>query len=425
MVYNVLIMRTIIQKYIIREVLGNFLLGLSILTFVILMGRIFQLMDLIVNKGLGLLHIFNMLWMMLPYLLVFSIPMSLALAIILTLGRASRDYEVVALKASGVSIYQIIRPIVLLSILLYFVTSYMIMYAAPRNNYNFKQFLVGVVSAQINIALDEKVFNNINGMIIYIDRIPINSDHFYGIMIHDDTNLEVELTIIAREGYIINDDESNVTIRMLDANVLLDDKFSDSDKYLAVSSYDLNVDIFGDTDEEGNIKKKDRERTIDEMFETVSFLEERLDYYENEYETPPGNENPYAQKEWLVDDYKSQLNRRWTDISERFAIPFACIVFMLIGIPLGIQTNPRGKSGSLILGLIVLFIYYIFMAVGEFLGKNGIVPPFYSMWIGNVILGVFGVYMLVKTARESPVYIITLYNDLMEFIHKMWARLSR
>jgi lipopolysaccharide export LptBFGC system permease protein LptF len=244
-------------------------------------------------------------------------------------------------------------------------------------------------------------------------------------MIHDDTNLEVELTIIAREGYIINDDESNVTIRMLDANVLLDDKFSDSDKYLAVSSYDLNLDIFGDTDEEGNIKKKDRERTIEEMFETVSFLEKRLEYYKNEYETPPGNENPYAEKKWLVDDYKSQINRRWTDISERFAIPFACIVFMLIGIPLGIQTNPRGKSGSLILGLIVLFVYYIFMAVGEFLGKNGIVPPFYSMWIGNVILGISGVYMLVKSARESPVYVITLYNDLMEFIHKMWARLSR
>jgi len=420
-----LIMRRIIPKYVIWEVLGNFLLGLFILTFVILMGRIFQLMDLIVNKGLGLLHIVNMLWMMLPYLLVFSIPMSLALAIILTLGRASRDYEVVALKASGVSIYQIIRPIVLFSILMYLVTSYMIMYAAPRNNYNFKEFLVSVVSAQINIALDEKVFNNINGMIIYIDRIPISSDHFYGIMIHDDTNLEVELTIIAREGYIINDDDSNVTIRMLDANVLLDDKFSDSDKYLAVSSYDLNVDIFGDTDEKGNIRKKDRERTIDEMFETVDGLEKLLYYYETEYETPPDNENPYAEKEWIVDDYKSQIDRRWTDISERFAIPFACIVFMLIGIPLGIQTNPRGKSGSLILGLFVLFIYYIFMAIGEFLGKNGIVPPLYSMWIGNVILGITGVYMLVKTARESPVYIITLYNDFMEIINRIWARMSR
>lgn len=418
-------MRTIIPKYISWEVLGNFLLGLSILTFVILMGRIFQLMDLIVNKGLGLLHILNMLWMMLPYLLVFSIPMSLALAIILTLGRASRDYEIVALKASGVSIYQIIRPILLFSILMYLVTAYMIMYAAPRNNYNFKKFLVGVVSAQINIALDEKVFNNINGMIIYVDRIPLNSDHFYGIMIHDDTNLEVELTIIAREGYIINEDDSQVIIRMLDANVLLDDKFSDSDKYLAVSSYDLNIDIFGDTDEEGNIKKKDRERTIDEMFETVTLLEHRLAYYENKYETPSNNDNPYEEKEWLVEDYKSQLNRRRTDISERFAIPFACIVFMLMGIPLGIQTNPRGKSGSLILGLIVLFIYYIFMAVGEFLGKNGIVPPLYSMWIGNVILGGAGVYMLVKTARESPVFIITLYNDLMELLHKIWARFSR
>ncbi|MBN1880984.1 MAG: LptF/LptG family permease [Deltaproteobacteria bacterium] len=419
-------MQTIIPKHIIWEVLGNFLLGLSILTFVILMGRIFQLMDLIVNKGLGLLQILNMLWMMLPYLLVFSIPMSLALAIILTLGRASRDYEVVALKTSGVSIYQLIRPILLFSILMYFVTSYMIMYVAPRNNYNFKNFLVSVVSAQINIALDEKVFNNINGMIIYIDRIPVGSDHFYGIMIHDDANLEVELTIIAREGYIINnDDESNVIIRMLDANVLLDDKFSDSDKYLAVSSYDLNIDIFGDTDEEGNIKKKDRERTINEMFETVASIEKQLDYYENEYETPPDNDNPYAEKEWIVNDFNSQINRRYTDISERFALPFACIVFMLMGIPLGIQTNPRGKSGSLILGLIVLLIYYIFMAIGEFLGKNGIVQPLYSMWIGNIVLGIAGVYMLVKTGRESPVYIIVLYNDLMEFIRKMWARVSR
>jgi putative Mn2+ efflux pump MntP len=65
------------------------------------------------------------------------------------------------------------------------------------------------------------------------------------------------------------------------------------------------------------------------------------------------------------------------------------------------------------------------MAIGEFLGKNGIVPPLYSMWIGNIILGGTGVYMLVKSARESPIFIITLYNDFVEFVNKMWARFSR
>ena len=127
----------------------------------------------------------------------------------------------------------------------------------------------------------------------------------------------------------------------------------------------------------------------------------------------------------LIKNFKKENREIKVEVSERIAVPFACIVFFLVSIPLGIQTNPRGKSGSMVLAIIIIFVYYIFMAFGTALGESGYFPPLFSMWIGNVILGSFGMYALIKTANESPIFFVTVYNNAYDFIDSLIKRISK
>ena len=414
-------MQKTIPKYLILEILSYFFIGLLVFTFVIVMGRTFQIMDMVVNKGLNLIYIIKLLWYMIPNFLIYTIPMSLVLAIILTFGRYSQDYEIIALKASGISIYQLLRPILLFTLLAYVFTSYLWIYIVPQSNFDLKKLLITVVSRQVNIGLDEKVFNNIGGMVIYIDEIPIRSDKLHGILVFDDTKMERAITIVAREGYVeTNKDSSGISIRLEDGDILLSNKFEDSEQFSNFGRYSLNIDIFGAEGDGGNVEKRDWEKTIDELYQDVTYWEGELRESKAIYDKHPTEANRKK-----VEHDAAKIRKRKVEISERYATPFACIVFFLLCVPLGIQSNPKGKSGSMVLAILVIFAYYVLMAMGKVMGKNGVIPALYSMWFPNVILGVMGIYAMIKVGRESPILVITLYNKLLEFANKIMSRINK
>lgn len=397
------------------------MIGFVIFTFIILMGKTFQLTEMVMNKGLSIIYIIRLFGMMLPNFLVFTIPMSFVLSIILTFSRTSRDYEIVALKASGVNLYQLVRPVFLLAIFFYLFTSFLMIYIAPKSNFNLNKFIVQILKAKINVALEEEVFNSMGDFVIYVDEIPFRGDRLYGLLIYDDRNLEKPLTIIAREGYIYADEsDSYFTISLRDGNIFLAGKYEESDRRTEFETYTLNIDIF-DTmeDSEGRVVKKSWEMTLDELRTAIYDLKISLESFKARYEKDPTEDNRF-----LVEDTKKQIRKREVEISKMFAIPAACIIFLFIGIPMGIQTNPKGRSGSLMLAIIVIFLYYVFMALGEVLGKKGYLPPLYSMWLGNIVLGGVGLYMFIKTGRESPVYIITLYNNIADTINRIISKIK-
>jgi lipopolysaccharide export system permease protein len=394
-------MQRIISKYLLLEVITNFLVGFIIFTFVLLTGKTFQLTDMIVNKGMSLLIILKLFGMMLPFFLVFTIPMSLALAVILTFGRASFDYEIIALKSSGVTLYLTI-------------------FVAPTSNFNLKKFVVSVLRTQINVGIEEKVFNDMAGRIIYVDHIPVRSNHLYGILIFDDTSTERAVTIIAQEGYLASDDTTQyLTISMRNGSILLSNKYTDSDQLIVFNNYSMNLSPF-DEDEAGKVVKKNWEMTLDELTGSVAGLKQNLVGLEQQWKRYPSERN-----RMVVEDVKSQIRSKQVEISKMFAVPFACIIFMLLGVPLSVQTNPKGKSGNLVLVILVIFAYYVFMAGGEVLGKNGWLPALASMWLGNAVLGGMGLYLFIKAGREKPVFAITIYNALSEYVTKFISRLSR
>jgi lipopolysaccharide export LptBFGC system permease protein LptF len=109
----------------------------------------------------------------------------------------------------------------------------------------------------------------------------------------------------------------------------------------------------------------------------------------------------------------------------KFAIPFGVFIFGLVGLPLGVQRTQSGRSWGFVLCAFIFLFYYVLYCFGKNLGTSGIISPSLAAWFPNIILGALGVYLLVKTARESPLWILTLGDKGMEFLREKWKKISR
>ena len=195
-----------IDRYIIKEIFPPFILSLSVFTFVLFMNQILRLTDLLINKGISLLIILKLIVYVLPSFLVLTIPMSILTATILAFSRLSVDGEITALKAGGISLYRMIVPVAIYSIITGVITAYLMAAAMPIGNFAFKNLLYNTIKAKASIGIEEGIFNDtFDNLMIYVKEIPA-PEEFRGVFISDLRDPKEPNLIIAREGSIITDE---------------------------------------------------------------------------------------------------------------------------------------------------------------------------------------------------------------------------
>jgi len=370
-------MNRVINRYILREVSIPFFMILFILTFVLLMGRILQLMDLMINKGINFTDIAKLILYLMPSFLMLTIPVSLLISILIGLGRLSRDNETIVLKSSGLSLYQLMPPIVFASLCAFFITTTTGFFLIPYGNLATKNLLFDIAKQKASIGIKERIFNdNFAGLVLYAEEIPPHGDYMKGLFICDNRMLKEPATIIAQKGFLISNPESmQVTLRLENGSIHTTNTDLTNYRKIDFSSYDISLDLSESIGNENNpIAKDSREMSLPELIRKSR---------------TPGLEKT-ALKDFII------------EIHKKFTIPFSCIIFGIIGIPLGISKQRSGKSRGFVIGIIVIMIYYVLQIGGEALGETGILSPATGAWMSNSILGVTGVYMLIMTAKEKP-----------------------
>lgn len=371
-------MGTIIGRYILREISLPFFLMLFILTFVLIMGRILQLMDLMVNKGIGLPVILELLGCLAPSFLVLTIPISLLISILIGLGRLSGDNELIVLKSSGISLYQLIPPVAVLTVLALIVTAVTGIFLAPAGNLKTKTLLFEIAKQKASVGIKEKVFNDdFAGLILYANTIPVHGDYMEGVFISDSRLGKDPVTIIAEKGYLVSNLESMTVMLRLERGSThsVDDAYQRYKK-MEFSTYDVQLD-FEETMGEGGkkLRKDEKEMTIAEL------------------------------REKLMDPKLKDRTRREMiiELHSRFAIPLSCIVFGILGIPLGISKHRSGKSRGFVVGIFIIMTYYVLQLSGIALGETERIPPAVGPWAPNILLGCLGIYLFFMAARERAV----------------------
>jgi lipopolysaccharide export system permease protein len=368
-------MRKTINLYILKEITVPFFMILFVLTFVLLMGRILQLMDLMVNKGIGFIDIMQFIILLMPSFLMFTVPISLLVAILIGLGRLSGDNEITVMKASGVSMYQLAQPIAAASMLAFIATAVITLFLVPQGNYATKQHLYNVSKKQASIGIREKVFiDDFKGLLIYAETIPMDGAYMSGVLISDTRLTSEPSTIIAKKAYLISDPKAlTVTMRLEDGSTHTVDAALKNYRKMDFSTYDVNLDIGSALFDE----KKLKEKSSGEM--TVLELQEKL------------------QKTGLEKQYQREVA---IELNKKLSIPMSCLIFGVLGLPLGIRAHRSVKSRGISMGAIIVALYYMLQLGGEALVQTGKVSPPVGTWVPNLVFGIAGVVLFIMTAKE-------------------------
>jgi len=369
-------MGRILNRYLFLEILVPFFFGLAVFTFVLLIARILKLVELVVNRGVPLRDILETFALILPAFLEVTVPMALLLAILLGFGRLASDSEIIALKTSGVSLYQMTIPVGVFMVLAAIATFVIAIWVRPWANGALRQQMFEVVKSRVSAGFKEKVFNaDFPGLVIYIEEMEPGGGTLKGILISDARRPDNRNTVIAKIGLLVpNEDAKTLTLRLLDGTIYgvggSENAFQKTD--FTVYDVSLNLTNLGDT----RPKEKDpKEMTLGELRSRIA-------------ERRTANEPAYEEE---------------IELHRKFSIPFACVVFLLVGIPLSIPPSRAVRSRGFSMSLALIFLYYIPLTVGQTVAEKGYVPAALGLWSPNVLFLAIGTFLFVNAAREAPI----------------------
>ena len=389
-------MRKTAYLYVLKEIFPISFLGVMIFTIILLMDKILKLIELIVTRGVSAWRILMLLLFISPSFLTFTVPISVLLGTLLGIGRLSSDSEITAFKASGISLYQLYIPIFALSMAAYLFTTSLVLYGLPWGNRGFRATLYLIAQSRADVEIKERVFNDVfDGLVIYVDKVPVQGKKMEGILIYDERDKDRTNTIFAKEGFVVNDPKSHeVALRLIDGDIHRYEPKSNVYQKVQFSTYDLRLElakIFGSLEK----KLKEHEMSVEEIKEKMAKMKQR-------------GENTTPQE---------------IEIHKRYAIPFVCLVFGLVGLPLGIQPRRSGRSHGFVFSILILLAYYIALTSFEILANRHVIPPPAVGWAPNILFGALGVYLLVKSANETPVRVSLWVNEATDFLQGKWKGL--
>ncbi|MCI0531771.1 MAG: LptF/LptG family permease [candidate division Zixibacteria bacterium] len=425
----------ILSGYILKEHTGPFFFGLAVIIFVLVMDFILEILNLIITRGLDILTVLQMFALNMAWMLALAIPMAVLVATLMAFGRMSADNEITALRAGGVSLYKIVTPVVIGSILLGIGLVFFNNLVLPDANHRARLLMTEIHQKRPTLNLKENVFiNDLPGYNILIRKVDPRSSRIEDVRIYDQKNRVLPRTIIAKRGNVeFSTDGGTLILELFDGEVHEPDE-KDPTLYRRVA-FDKQVLFIGDvspkltrTDDDF---RTDREMSVRQMKKEVADLEkqltpqkEQIQKLEARIADTPDLSLKKSIKEFTASErtefhrlqsWRRQIdqarqmylgNRKRIDayqveIYKKYSIPAACLVFVLVGAPLGIMARRGGLVMGLGLSLGFFVLYWAFLIAGEELADRQLITPFWAMWSADILVGATGLYLLIRTAREA------------------------
>jgi LPS export ABC transporter permease LptF/LPS export ABC transporter permease LptG len=363
----------ILDRYVIREVLWPFLIGLLVFTFMLIIPFLIEYAESFISKGVPMLVVLRVMATLLPATLSLTIPMSLLLGLLVGFGRLSTDREFVAMQACGVSLMRLLRPVGVLSLLAWGVTTYILIVAVPDANQRFREITFGVVAARAEGEVRPRVFfEDFPDVVLYVRETPASGSGWTDVFMADSRPGQPQAVYLARHGRVVIDREQRT----------LDMVLEDGARHVADGATNYEV-----------------------------FQFDRLLLRLNPDTVFPREGPPLGAREMSIPQLQAraaELEREGIyphselfEIQKKFSIPFACLVFGLIGLALGVNNRRDGKLASFAIGIGVIFTYYVLLWLGQSLVRGHVVPPWLAAWMPNIALGGLGMWLLTQRSRPG------------------------
>lgn len=370
----------VLNRYIMGDFLRNFFLTLVVLTFVMYIGTIVQAIDYM-SRGISGTLIMKIFAVNMPYILGFVIPMSILTTTLLHFGRLSADGEITAMKASGISMWQIAAPVLFASVLLSLFCLYLNADLSPRSHYA-RRTMVREFSQEDPLALIEegKTVSEFPGIEVYVGKK--DGNRLQDIVIHQFGKRGLQALVRAQAGIVNYDPETQTLDLVLEqARMTEYDEQNPGDlsktRNLSAAVYPLHLDL-STMLRKGTFNKKPSDCTFAEL---VQAQQDIRAFFPN-------------LREEEIPRMRAKLA---TDAAQRLALALSCFAFTLIAIPLGLTSHRKESSIGIGLALIVAFFFYLFIIISDTMvdhkpeWRPDLVP-----WIPVVLCQLLGLSLIYK-----------------------------
>ncbi|MBU1127653.1 MAG: LptF/LptG family permease [Candidatus Omnitrophica bacterium] len=361
----------IINRYLLKELAGPFFASLFVSTFILAAGNIMQTADMIMNKGVEIGYVVKIFLLFLPYVLIFTIPISVLSAVLLGFGRLSSDNEVTALRTSGISLRKMIFPVIICGFIVSLISIPLNDKILPQSEFAARKLIKKIGMKHPTALLEPGVFvKGFKNYVVFIHGV--KGDILQDIRIYQPREDGPTRTIVAKRGEIIPlPDENRVKLKLEDgmADEVIADRPDEFYK-LSFQEYHMTLDL-DETVDVNSIGKKAREKSIKELLADIEEMRDMKDI--------KGGDIPLR-----------------IEMHKKLAIAFSNLVFVLMGIPLAITTHRREKFIGFALAMALFLLYWGFMLGGIAFAIRGVIPPWAGVWSADIVLFIVGSVMLCK-----------------------------
>jgi lipopolysaccharide export system permease protein len=365
-------MRRIIDRYVLRELLGPFAMGVGVFTFFLVIDRIYHLTELVITKGVPFHLVLGLLGFTLPSFLSLTLPMALLVSVLIVGGRLAADMEVTALKSSGVSPLRLLRPFFVAGIVVTLISAALTIWLAPMGNRAFQQQLFKILQSRAATGLKERIFSASFGQFtIYVQEVSPSQVALKDLLVSDERNPALSRVVVAREGRLLTDEEQGrITLRFLDGQITETDVADGRRaRFTDFSLYDMNLPLDSPLTGSSQKDKPERDLALGALL---------------------GQARELAAKGQPVSPYHVELHKR-------FALPVAALVFVLVGFPLGIGGHHRGGGNrgiALAASLGIVVCYYVVFTTLEGMALKGRLPAWLGIWLPNALFLAAGLTLI-------------------------------
>ncbi len=356
----------VLDRYIVKEVMSFVALAVVALTIMLIMQTLFELMDMLINKRVAWIHIVKLLAYRLPAFLVVTFPMSLLASSELAIGRLSTDGEITAMRAGGISLRRIMFPFLTaalaISILAFVINDYIV----PEANHISQNIIREIVLKKGPPNIRRNVFfRDAENRYFYINRLDEKNMIMQDIMIYEMTRERFPRTITAKKGKWVVD-----TWKLEDGTIY---NYDEDGKVTYEMSF-TNMDIIVKEDLQKFFKNQ---RTPQEM--SSKELKQQID---------------------ILEKAGADTNNFKVDLYMKYSIPFSGLIFVLLGVPLGLRVKKGSKATGVILSIILVFLYYILLSTTRSMGRGGMLSPVLAAWAPSMVFGILGVFIMLGSEKK-------------------------
>lgn len=451
----------ILVRYVIKEHIAPFIAALSVITFLFVIDFLVTLLDSVMNKGLPLGIVLEIFALNLAWMLALSVPMAVLAACLMAFGRLSADQEITAVKAAGIPPLVLMRPILLLGALLMVLLTVFNNWILPEANHRSAALMSAISRKKPHAFIDEgRLLTQFPGVQIWIQDIDPESGVLRGVQIFESEGGEQPRIVTADSATIeYKDGGATLLLRLRSGENQILDR-DDPAKFFRIRYQTQELVVRNvDTRLERRERKHrgDREMPVEMMLDVVGkardsydqVLEQNAQTIWTDMDTLlaalkgdtliPASERGFREVSEEVSRHRRTIHRvqgieknrqrsmgrvaeqlgqekkriaqYWVEIHKKFSIPLACVVFVLVGAPLGIMARRGGIGTGVMYSLLFYIIYWVGLIGGENLADRLILQPFVAMWTPNIAIGVLGVIITWRMTRDN-------YSG-----NSLWARL--